>query len=131
MPPHHEYSAFALVNIGLQDPSVCTGGTCGAYVASCDITMGSKHNSGDLSNKLECWVAGCTAVGASTTANPGGCSPKYQGLGSGASCDVTDTVGTSNYDTCSGRGACNGADGLCECFEGYTDEDCHVQTVLV
>ena len=34
-------------------------------------------------------------------------------------------------ERCSGRGACNGADGLCECFEGFTDEDCSVQTVLV
>merc|ERR1712167_362448 len=109
---------------------VCTKDSSSNYIAS-------KHNSGDLSNKLECWVAGCTSVGDSTSANPGGCSPKYQGLNSGdgtttdSSCVVTDTVGTSNYDTCSGRGACNGADGLCECFEGYTDEDCHVQTVLV
>jgi hypothetical protein len=110
---------------------VCTKDGSSDYIATCVITMGSKHNSGDLSNKLECWVAGCVHVGASTTANPGGCSPKYSGLGADSSCVVTDTAGTSNYDTCSGRGACNGADGLCECFEGYTDEDCHVQTVLV
>jgi len=100
------------------------------YDYSCTITMNSAHNSGDLTNKLECWTAGCTHVGASSTANPGGCSPKYMGI-AGGSCTVTDTAGTSNYDTCSGRGACNGADGLCECYEGYTDEDCHVQTVLV
>jgi hypothetical protein len=101
------------------------------YKYSCDITMGSKHNSGDLTNKLECWAAGCTHVGVDTSANPGGCSPKYMGLPASSSCTVTDTAGTSNYDTCSGRGACNGADGLCECYEGFTDEDCHVQTVLV
>jgi hypothetical protein len=99
---------------------------------SCDITMGSKHNSGDLTNKMECWAAGCSHNGADTKANPGGCSPKYVGLtGTGGSCTITDSAGTSNYDTCSGRGACNGADGLCECYEGFTDEDCHVQTVLV
>ena len=102
------------------------------YSFDCTITMNSKHNSGDLSNKLECWSAGCTHVGVDSSANPGGCSPKYMGLpASGSSCTVTDTAGTSNYDTCSGRGACNGADGLCECYEGFTDEDCHVQTVLV
>ena len=126
------------------------------YAFDCTITMNSKHNSGDLSNKLECWAKGCTHVGVDSSANPGGCSPKYMGLPVGAcstttstacwttadcpasetcsnasTCTVTDTAGTSNYDTCSGRGACNGADGLCECFEGFTDEDCHVQTVLV
>lgn len=104
-----------------------------AKVVACTIEMNSSHNSGSLSNKLSCENAGCMHEGVSSAANPGGCSPKYQGLGATpATCLVTDTnVGTSDYDTCSGRGACNGADGVCECFDGFTDEDCSVQTVLV
>jgi len=117
---------------------ICTALTTGNGAAgekrdyTCTIEMRSAHNSGDLSGKMECWAAGCTHNGASTTANPGGCSPKYQGIGNSGSCTITETVaGTSNYNTCSARGACNGADGLCECYEGFTDEDCSVQTVLV
>ena len=30
-------------------------------------------------------------------------------------------------DQCSGRGLCNAAEGLCECFPGYTNDDCSVQ----
>jgi len=30
-------------------------------------------------------------------------------------------------DECSGRGLCNAAEGLCECFPGYTNDDCSVQ----
>jgi hypothetical protein len=30
-------------------------------------------------------------------------------------------------DECSGRGLCNSADGICECFAGYTYDDCSVQ----
>lgn len=30
-------------------------------------------------------------------------------------------------DECSGRGLCNAAEGLCECFAGYTNDDCSVQ----
>jgi len=32
---------------------------------------------------------------------------------------------------CAGRGICNRDTGLCECFEGYRDEDCSSQTTLV
>jgi hypothetical protein len=30
-------------------------------------------------------------------------------------------------DECSGRGLCNAAEGICECFPGYTNDDCSVQ----
>ena len=105
------------------------------FVSTCTIEMNSSHNSGDLSSKLTCEKAGCKHEGLSSLANPGGCSPKYTGLITGsasATCVITETTaGTSDFDTCSGRGACNGADGVCECFDGFTDEDCSVQTVLV
>jgi hypothetical protein len=47
-------------------------------------------------------------------------------------CSVLETrKGTSENLECSGRGACDGSSGECQCFEGYTSDDCSVQTVLV
>ena len=34
-------------------------------------------------------------------------------------------------DQCSGRGICNTATGLCQCFKGYTSDDCGIQNSLV
>merc|ERR1712005_250 len=35
------------------------------------------------------------------------------------------TTGNFEYvSTCSNRGICNGDDGLCECFKGFTGADC-------
>jgi len=40
---------------------------------------------------------------------------------------------TSSYEyvaQCSNRGMCNANTGLCECFKGYSGDDCHEQNVL-
>jgi len=40
---------------------------------------------------------------------------------------------TSSYTyfgSCSNRGTCNGETGLCECFSGYSGDNCHVQETL-
>ena len=37
------------------------------------------------------------------------------------------TPATRYVDECSGRGLCNAKEGLCECFAGYTNDDCSVQ----
>jgi hypothetical protein len=46
-------------------------------------------------------------------------------------CSVEETrKGTSESLECSGRGLCDGSTGECACFEGYTSDDCSMQTVL-
>merc|ERR1719387_3436112 len=46
-------------------------------------------------------------------------------------CTVSEVAkGTSELLECSGRGICDDSTGICECFEGYTDEECSKQTVL-
>merc|ERR1712146_247480 len=35
-----------------------------------------------------------------------------------------DQRGTTENKECSGRGLCDGSSGTCECFKGYTDDDC-------
>merc|ERR1711916_343140 len=46
-------------------------------------------------------------------------------------CSVEETrKGTSESLECSGRGLCDGSSGECACFEGYTSDDCSIQTVL-
>jgi len=46
-------------------------------------------------------------------------------------CSVEETRrGTSESLECSGRGTCDGSTGECACFEGYTSDDCSIQTVL-
>ena len=41
------------------------------------------------------------------------------------------STGSYTYvSQCSNRGLCNGDDALCECFKGYTNDDCSMQSSL-
>jgi len=62
-----------------------------------------------------------------------GCFPKRaNAVGVNGACTVTEVqAATSLNMECSGRGHCNYESGLCECFEGYTDEACGSQTALI
>jgi hypothetical protein len=85
------------------------------------VTFTSAHNSGDQ-KLLECH----SGLGDSDHA---GAQPRSNGMARG--CTVTEhRKGSKESATCSNRGIC-GEDGTCECFEGYTDENCGQQSALV
>jgi hypothetical protein len=60
-----------------------------------------------------------------------GCQPKLpNGLdASSTSVTISQAAETNMYE-CSRRGKCDYDSGICECFEGFTDEDCSVQSSL-
>merc|ERR1719313_3230564 len=85
------------------------------------VTFTSPHNSGDQ-KLLECH----SGLGDSDHA---GAQPRSNGMA--RACTVTEhRKGSKESATCSNRGIC-GEDGTCECFEGYTDENCGQQSALV
>jgi len=88
------------------------------------VTFAGDQTTGDQ-YQLECITRECTA----------GCYPVITtGIGEpvDTSCTVSQnfTASSSNIE-CSGRGTCNYENGICECYEGYTDEACGTQTALV
>jgi hypothetical protein len=67
-----------------------------------------------------------------------GCTPKIDGLKldtkvtSDIHSNITQRV-ASNYHSyeCGRRGKCDYSSGLCQCFEGYSGDNCNQQTILV
>jgi len=98
--------------------TACAVGDCANVFL---ITFSGAHNSGDQKT-LRCLK---DVQGA-------GSMPVLGGLGTGGACTVgTATTGNDESAVCANRGECDSSTGLCECHEGYTDEDCSVQQVFV
>jgi hypothetical protein len=126
---------FAITDVTVAAASVAANTASATLVqvhVAYTITFAGQHNRGNQPT-LVCDFAGCAVDG---------CQPYYAGVGGGASPDcrvITTTEGNGGADgtvtvgtfTCSGRGDCDHATGLCLCHSGYTEEDCSVQTVLL
>merc|ERR1712005_61942 len=66
------------------------------------------------------------------TGNPGYLKPiEIDTTLDGVRATTNTTTGTFTYvSQCSNRGLCNGDDALCECFKGYTNDNCDTQSSL-
>jgi len=88
------------------------------------VTFDGAMTSGDQ-YAMECKTAYCGA----------GCQPKLEhplDYKVGSECYVVNNYEPAiavNWE-CSGRGEC-GEDGVCECYEGYTDEFCSTRTAII
>jgi len=58
-----------------------------------------------------------------------GCQPLSKGTTSDPQVSISQAAETNMYE-CSRRGKCDYDAGVCECFDGFTDEDCSVQSSL-
>jgi len=53
------------------------------------------------------------------------------GLYTGAAVQESDTAATFTYVAqCSSRGACDASTGICNCFKGYSNDNCDTQNIL-
>ena len=114
---------YTVVKVGVDAPSASTGTTedrfyfvvdkainwDGSATAARSAFRGSVMDEGDTSGA----TAGTQLVGIHSI--------------------VKFEPGPTSYEfvqQCSGRGLCNGDDGLCECFTGYTGDNCDQQSAL-
>ena len=85
------------------------------------VTFDSRSNSGAVTldiNTTPCTTQGCQPVRTGVTADT---TMKVE----------TASPGTTESLTCSGRGVCDGDEGLCVCYDGYTGQACESQSIII
>jgi hypothetical protein len=117
-------NAFSEATVNITDDKTVTLTNSESFLAR-DIAIGTRVKVETSSGKYETRVVDYIAtdrtsftVSSAFTANP--TDAKIWLVG----------TGTTESQTCSGRGLCNGDSGVCECFAGYTLDDCSAQNAL-
>jgi hypothetical protein len=119
--------------LSLPDHAIDQIDVSAATIDDCDA------NSGTLASSASAWFvtfSGNQVTGKQhhlelmTQACGDGCQPKLTGLTADSTeVSITQAAETNMYE-CSRRGKCDYDSGICECFAGFTDEDCSVQSSL-
>jgi hypothetical protein len=123
---------YTVVKIGVSDPSPTTFDTEDRYYIVLDKIVNWDGSETVDHATINVYLATGTTAGYDSIAT------------SDATVDVPKNVGvqrivkfvpgtTGNYEyvsQCSGRGICDSESGLCQCFTGYTDDNCDTQSAL-
>jgi hypothetical protein len=115
-------SAYATAEVGGTDYKEVTLDAAASVAA--DIVLGTRIRVQKSAGVYETRVVDSVS-GTAITVSSG-----FSGaIVAGAQIWVVGT-GTTEDNTCSGRGLCSSESGVCECFAGYTLDDCSAQNAL-